>query len=55
MSTNQLNNEPKEIENKFTNYYRDFYSQPPPVDRDQIKAFLDKLDLPAIGEMRIIF
>ena len=32
------------------NYYRDLYSQPTSADTDQMKAFLEKLDLPAIGK-----
>uniref|UniRef100_A0A671XN45 Reverse transcriptase domain-containing protein n=1 Tax=Sparus aurata TaxID=8175 RepID=A0A671XN45_SPAAU len=50
INTNQVINEPKEIETKFMNYYRDLYSQPLSADTDQIKVFLKDLDLPAIGK-----
>uniref|UniRef100_A0A3Q0RMJ3 Reverse transcriptase domain-containing protein n=1 Tax=Amphilophus citrinellus TaxID=61819 RepID=A0A3Q0RMJ3_AMPCI len=48
--TNQIIYEPKEIEQKFVNFYRDLYSQPPSADVDQMKAFLEELDLPTIGK-----
>lgn len=43
-------NKPKEIEAKFMNYYRDLYAQPPSANIDQMKEFLEELDLPAIGK-----
>jgi len=52
MNTNQIIHDPKEIETKFMNYYRDFYRQPLSADTNQMKAFLDKLDLPSIGKIQ---
>lgn len=48
--TNQLTYEPKEIETNFMNYYKNLYSQPPSATTEQMRAFLDTLDLPAIGK-----
>lgn len=48
--SNQLKYESKEIEKVFRNYYVDLYSQKRAINEKEIKAFLDKLDLPCIGE-----
>lgn len=50
INTNQIIYEPKEIETKFMDYYRDLYSQPPSADLDQMIDFLEDLDLPSIGK-----
>ncbi|XP_054872348.1 LINE-1 retrotransposable element ORF2 protein isoform X1 [Amphiprion ocellaris] len=42
--------EPKEIEKIFKNYYETLYTQPPSADKEQIKTFLQSLDLPSIGK-----
>ena len=52
ITTNKITYEPKEIETHFRNYYKNLYSQPPSANIEQIKAFLQTLDLPTIGEQQ---
>ena len=49
-TTNRFIYEPSEIEQLFKNYYECLYSQPPSINNEQIQSFLEKLDLPTIGE-----
>ena len=50
--TNNLTTEPKDIERIFLKYYKELYEQPESADREEMRAFLNKLDLPSIGEMQ---
>lgn len=47
--TNQLNYKPKEIENIFREYYKELYTESPASNQEDIKTFLDSLDMPSIG------
>lgn len=47
--------EPKEIETNFRNYYKNLCSQPPSATTEQTKAFLQTLNLPAIGKKQNSF
>ena len=51
-STQKLQTEPKEIENSFYQYYSKLYSLEGAPNKDSIRAFIDKLDLPCIGEIQ---
>uniref|UniRef100_A0A8C2JPE3 Reverse transcriptase domain-containing protein n=1 Tax=Cyprinus carpio TaxID=7962 RepID=A0A8C2JPE3_CYPCA len=48
----KLQTEPKEIENTFYQYYSKLYSPEGTPNKESIRAFLDKLDLPSIGEIQ---
>uniref|UniRef100_A0A3Q2ZLE5 Reverse transcriptase domain-containing protein n=2 Tax=Kryptolebias marmoratus TaxID=37003 RepID=A0A3Q2ZLE5_KRYMA len=48
--TNQMIYDPEIIEDMFRTYYQRLYSQPSSAEDGQIKAFLESLDLPSIGE-----
>lgn len=41
--------DPKDIENIFMEYYRKLYTQSTVSDQNDVKSFLDSLDLPSIG------
>lgn len=47
--TNKPKYKPKEIENIFREYYKELYSESPASNQEDIKIFLDSLDLPLIG------
>jgi len=51
-TSQKLQTEPKEIENTFYQYYSKLYSQEGASNKELIRAFLDKLDLPCIGEIQ---
>lgn len=55
INTNEIKYEPKEIETNFRNYYKNLYSQPPSATSEQMKAFLQTLDLPTIGKKQNSF
>ena len=42
--------EPEEIERTFQRYYEELYTQPESAQREEIKSFLNTLDLPKIGQ-----
>jgi hypothetical protein len=48
--TNDLLTEPDEIERVFREYYQNLYTQPAAADEQDMENFLDRLDLPSIGE-----
>ena len=48
--TNKLITEPEDIEKTFQRYYEELYSQPESAQREEIKSFLNTLDLPKIGQ-----
>ena len=48
--TNELLTEPDKIERVFREYYQFLYTQPAMADEQDIRDFLDRLDLPSIGE-----
>lgn len=48
--TQKLERDPKRIENIFYQYYTNLYSQEDTLDLKSTKEFLDRLDLPCIGE-----
>ena len=48
--SNQLITEPEEIERTFQRYYEELYTQPESAQREEIKSFLNTLDLPKIGQ-----
>ena len=48
--TNRLITEPKDIERTFHRYYEKLYAQPESAQREEMKTFLDTLDLPKIGQ-----
>lgn len=48
----KLQIEPKEIENTFYQYYSKLYSPEGTPNKESIRAFLDKLDLPSIREIQ---
>uniref|UniRef100_A0A3P9JRB6 Reverse transcriptase domain-containing protein n=1 Tax=Oryzias latipes TaxID=8090 RepID=A0A3P9JRB6_ORYLA len=48
----EIHSDPQKIENTFYCYYSSLYSQEGATDRGAIKSFLDKLDLPCIGQIQ---
>lgn len=48
--TSELLREPEDIERAFEDYYRTLYAQPTAAEEESVKAFLEGLDLPSIGE-----
>lgn len=49
--TNVLTYAPENIEIIFQDYYRQLYTQPTSADKEEMRAFLNSLDLPSIGNM----
>ena len=47
--TNQPKYKPKEIENIFKDYYKELYTESSDLNQENIKTFLNSLDLPSIG------
>lgn len=47
--TNKPKYKPEEIENIFREYNKELYSESPASNQEDIKIFLDSLDLPLIG------
>lgn len=50
ITTNQITYDPKEIGLNFVKYYKKLYSQPLAANTNQMRAFLQTLDLPSIGK-----
>jgi len=50
--TNELTCIPENIEKIFLGYYKDLYSQPPSATEEEIRTFLNSLDLPSIGSLQ---
>ena len=48
--TQELVNEPEEIERVFKQYYQDLYTQPEQAEEEEMTAYLDQLDLPNIDK-----
>ena len=47
--TNELIHEPEGIENIFKGFYKKLYTQPPAANEEEVRHFLEQLDLPSIG------
>lgn len=50
--TNQLKHHPEEIEAIFLNYYKQLYTESSEVTVEEMKNFLNNLDLPSIGKIQ---
>ena len=47
--TNETIDEPENIERVFRGFYEKLYTQPAAVNEEEIRTFLNELDLPSIG------
>lgn len=47
--TNEVISTPEETENTFQRYYQELYTEPGSADEDEMKVFLNLIDLPSTG------
>lgn len=51
-NTSELTHNPEEIEKIFQRYYEELYTQPDSADEEEMRVFLNSLDLPSISSIQ---